>query len=95
MITEENILKIKEIKTEKKVLDFLNKKHITYEDKTQEFGYFNISIPTDSGKLRVYKYKKQLIFQGWTKYKVKKVIKEIPICYGCTKKVETLEYQEV
>ena len=95
MITEKNVLELKEIKTEKKVLDFLNKKRITYQDRTKEFGYFNINIPTDSGKLRIYKYKKQLIFQEWAKYKVKKVMKEIPICYGHTKMVETLEYQEV
>lgn len=71
---------ISNCKTDKQILNTLDNNNITYENVTNEYGYFNIRIPQNEGYLRICKNKKEYMVQNFTK--VKMVYSGIPTFFS-------------
>jgi hypothetical protein len=71
---------ISNCKTDKQILNTLDNNSITYENVTNEYGYFNIRIPQNEGYLRICKNKKEYMVQNFTK--VKMVYSGIPTFFS-------------
>lgn len=60
---------IKGCKTEKQIINKLTKENIQFENVSSEYGYMNIRIYNDNGYIRIYKAKKEVKVNQFTKCK--------------------------